>query len=449
VRFIRDLRQLLRHRNFRRLYAVRLMSQFGDGVFQVALASYVLFDPQRQPSPEAIAATFATLLLPYSLLGPFAGVLLDRWSRRQVLVYTNLIRALPMLAFIAVVATNVTGPLLYAPVLAILSLNRFFLAALSAGLPHVVDPDELLMANAVTPTSGTFAYMIGLAAGTLIRGVAKEVSGQADVIVLSVALLAYLLASGLATRMARMLLGPDFDPNLPAVREAVRHVMLGLVAGARHIRERRDAAYGLAAIGAQRFWYGISTVATILLYRNTFYDPSDTDAGLAGLSIAVLVTGVGFLTAALLTPSVSRRLGKRRWIVMLLAIAAFVQIVPGAFYTVPTLLVAAYVLGIVAQGIKICVDTIVQESVDDAFRGRVFSIYDVIFNVSFVAAAAVAGLVVPLSGKSYPVVFAVAIGYAITCLGYAWLAIPRLAQEPPMVDQHPPSPFPAEDDAFG
>ena len=118
MRFIRDLRHLLRHRNFRRLFAVRLVSQFGDGVFQVALASYVLFAPERLPSPGAIAATFAALLLPFSVLGPFAGVLLDRWSRRQVLVYTNLIRTLPMLAFTAVLSTNVTGPLLYAPVLA-------------------------------------------------------------------------------------------------------------------------------------------------------------------------------------------------------------------------------------------------------------------------------------------------------------------------------------------
>jgi MFS family permease len=431
VRFIRDLGHLLRHRNFRRLYAVRLVSQFGDGVFQVALASYVLFSPERLPSPGAIAATFATLLLPFSVLGPFAGVLLDRWSRRQVLVFTNLLRTLPMLVFMVVLARNDTGPLLYAPVLAMLSINRFFLAGLSAGLPHVVDPDELLMANAVTPTSGTIAYMVGLGAGTVVRGVAKGLSGQPDVIVLMVALLAYLVASALATRMSRTLLGPVFDPNRPDVSEAVRNVVRGLIAGTQHIKERRDAAYGLAAIGTARFWYGISTVATILLYRNTFYDPSNTDAGLRGLSIAVLVTGVGFLTAALLTPSVSRLLGKRRWIVTLLGIAAFVEIVPGAFYTVPTLLVAAYVLGIVAQGIKICVDTIVQESVDDAFRGRVFSIYDMIFNVAFVAAAAVSGLVVPLSGKSYPVVFAIAIGYAVTCLWYGRFAIPRLADDVP------------------
>ena len=64
------------------------------------------------------------------------------------------------------------------------------------------------------------------------------------------------------------------------------------------------------------------------------------------------------------------------------------QLFPGGFYTRPALLVAAFFLGLASQGIKICVDTLVQTHVDDAFRGRVFALYDVIFNVAFVAAAA-------------------------------------------------------------
>ena len=64
----------------------RLLGQFGDGVFQAALAGTVLFNPQRAADPVDVAAGFAILLLPYSLVGPFAGVWLDRWSRRQVLL---------------------------------------------------------------------------------------------------------------------------------------------------------------------------------------------------------------------------------------------------------------------------------------------------------------------------------------------------------------------------
>src|SRR5690349_21875480 len=91
---VRDLRFLLRLRYFRRLLYIRLLSQGADGVYQVALAAYVVFSPEKQTSATAIASAMAVLLLPYSLVGPFAGVLLDRWRRRQVFLYGNLLRAL-------------------------------------------------------------------------------------------------------------------------------------------------------------------------------------------------------------------------------------------------------------------------------------------------------------------------------------------------------------------
>ena len=67
---MRDLRVLLRLRDFRRLLAVRLLSQSADGVYQVALAAYVVFSPEKQTSPAAIASAMAVLLLPYSLSAP-------------------------------------------------------------------------------------------------------------------------------------------------------------------------------------------------------------------------------------------------------------------------------------------------------------------------------------------------------------------------------------------
>ena len=88
----RHLTHLLRGHGFRKLFAVRVTSQLTDGVLQVALASYVIFSPEQQPSPAAIAGALASVLLPFSLLGPFVGVFLDRWSRRQVLAWSNFVR---------------------------------------------------------------------------------------------------------------------------------------------------------------------------------------------------------------------------------------------------------------------------------------------------------------------------------------------------------------------
>jgi MFS family permease len=432
VRAVRDLRLLLRGRGFRRLFAVRIASQFSDGVFQVALASYVLFSPERQTSPEAIATSFAVVLLPFSVLGPFTGVLIDRWSRRQILLWSNLIRTVVMLVLAGIVLAGLAGLWFFVVVLAALSVNRFLLAALSAALPHVVDEERLVMANSVTPTSGTFAFLLGLVAGGSLRELVEALHGYGDLAVLIAAAVLYTVAAALARRIGRTTLGPDFDPMLPTVREHVRHIMVGLVDGVRHLRERREAADGLLAIGSHRFFYGISTVATILLYRSYFHAPDNPEAGFSGLAVAVLVSGAGFVTAALVTPLATSRLSLQAWVTSLLVLAAVVQVLPGAFYTEPTLLVSAFALGVTSQGVKISVDTLVQEWVDDAFRGRVFSFYDVIFNVSFVAAAVVGALILPIDGKSYAALGLIAVGYAVTALVYWRIHQRQRAAVPPM-----------------
>ncbi len=416
----RHLVHLLRGKWFRRLFSVRIASQFADGVFQVALASYVIFSPERAPSPAAIAGALAVVLLPFSVLGPFVGVFLDRWSRRQVLAISNTVRVVLVVAIAVGVATDLPVPAALALILAALSVNRFLLAGLSASLPHVVDPPDLIMANAVTPTSGTLAALVGFAVGTAERLLFERGDAvDGDVLVLLTAAALYGVAVLLSLRIPRQLLGPSYDPTRPAVREAARHVARGLVDGLVHLGHRRTAAHGLATIGAQRFFFGVSTVMLILLYRNYFNASSEVDAAFNGLALAILVSGAGFISAAFLTPFATERVTLRAWILMLLGTAAFTQLVPGAFFTEPALLVSSFFLGVASQGIKICVDTLVQAGVDDAFRGRIFSLYDVIFNVAFVAAAAVAAVVLPDTGRSYWVVAAISLGYVVTAVLYA------------------------------
>src|SRR5712671_5230459 len=159
--FLADLRSVLQERDFRRLFATRLISQTGDGVFTAGLGSYVFFNQATFPDPAAAAAAFAVLYLPYSLIGPFAGVFIDRWSRRQILVWSALIRAVFVVVTASLVASGSLGLPLYVSVLAVLGVNRFFLSSLSAALPHVVAEDKLVMANSVSPTVGGIMSSIG------------------------------------------------------------------------------------------------------------------------------------------------------------------------------------------------------------------------------------------------------------------------------------------------
>ncbi len=414
MQFIRDLGRLLRRGDFRRLFAVRLTSQFGDGVFQVALASYVLFSPERAPDAAAIAGLFAVALLPYSVLGPFTGVLLDRWSRRQILFGANLTRAALVLVVASFVAVDNAGVPFYLAVLLTLGVNRFLLSGLSAGLPHVVERDELVMANAVTPTSGTAMFLIGGGVGAGVKLISDS-----DLAVLGTTSAIYVAASLLALRLGRNQLGPDLTGEQPGVLEAIRGIAAGLIDGGRHLKERRQPALGLAAIGSLRFFFGLVTVAMILLYRNKFYGPDQLDQAFGALALATGAVGAGLFLAALVTPWATRVLTLRRWITALFVAAAVVTAVPGGLYTQPAILVSGFLTGFCAQGVKISVDTLVQTGVDDEYRGRVFSLYDMIFNVGQVSAAALGAVILPDDGKSYPVLTFVVLGFLLTAFMYS------------------------------
>jgi MFS family permease len=421
--FLGVLRHLLRGKRFRELFTVRVTSQFGDGVFQIALASYVLFSPEEQADAASIAGAVASVLLPFSVVGPFAGVILDRWDRRLTLARFNMARAVPVLCAASVVAAGGSNALLFSVVIVAFGLNRFLLAGLSASLPRVVDRADLVMANSVTPTSGTIAYMCGLGAGATVRQLLAGSDRGRDVLVIVIGASIYAIAGLLALRIPRRHLGPDVDEVRSSLRHEIAEVARGLVAGIRHLRERRQAGYALGVIAAHRFWYGLVTVATVLLYRNTF-EPDDSDAALAALSVALLASGLGYFAAAILTPIATARIGPRGWILSLLGLGAVIEVFPAMLYTQTAIVATAFLIGLSAQGVKICVDTLVQTHVDDAFRGRVFSIYDVLFNLAWVSAAAVGALVIPTDGKSYALLAGASAGFLVAALAYATLSRP-------------------------
>jgi MFS family permease len=411
------LRAVIRRPDFRRLLGTRLTSQFADGVFQASLAGSLFFNPDRHTDPLAVALGFAVLIVPYSVLGPFAGVVLDRTSRRHVLVVANLLRVLAVTGAAACVWSGAeTAPLFALLVLAIIGVNRFFLAGLSAALPHVVDPDRLVTANALSTTAGTVAFAAGGGVALGLLGVAgPDDRGYALVALASVA--GYLASAGTARGFAPAQLGPGAAER--AARTTVAAALHGLVAGARHLAERRGAGYALLALTVHRVLYGISLIATLLLYRNHFTDGPVFKAGLAGLGQVVAAAALGALAAAAVTPWVTRHVAARAWVTVLLLGAAVVELALGLPYLAPALVAASFAVGFAAQGIKIVTDTAVQSECDDDYRGRVFSFYDTLFNLALVAGLFVGARTLPADGRSYAVLGGIAVTYALAGAVYA------------------------------
>ncbi|MEJ5887415.1 hypothetical protein WDZ16_02965 [Pseudokineococcus marinus] len=396
------LPRLLRGRGLRRLLLVRLLSQSGDGAFQLGLAGLLLFSPERAPTPLAVAGLLALVLLPYTLVGPLVGTLLDRWWRRSVLVGAGAVRAVAVLATAGVVLAGpaVSDALLVPAVLVVLSVNRLVLAALGAGLPAVVAGRDLVLASAVVPTVGTLALALGAGAGTAVRLGAGGARADGLVLVLAAALVA---ASALAAaRLRPDELGGGGTPSSgPRTAGGPATAVRELRDGLRHLAARPAAARAVGALGASRGAYGVLLVLVVVLARTRLAPVDDADDALALTGLVLGGVSVGVAVAVAVTPSAASRWGPRAWGAACLALGALAAAALAAALPVGAVAVAALVggaglLGLSGQGLKICVDAVVLRAVDEAHRGRVVAVHDAVFNGCFVLGALVAALVLPL-----------------------------------------------------
>ncbi|MEV0155154.1 MFS transporter [Micromonospora sp. NPDC050686] len=418
-----NLRAVLAGSAFRRLLGVRLGGQFTDGVFQAALAGSVLFNPDRQATPTAIALAAAVLVLPYSLVGPFAGVLLDRWSRRSVIWWTNLARAVLALPIAALVLVGDEGGLFLTGTLVVIGLGRLLLSGLSAATPHVVAADRLVTANAVAGTAGSVAYSLGMGVALALLGRVFPAGDHGYGALALLAPVGYVACAVLARAFfARDQLGPDeVVPHRPGVSGETAAVLRGMVDGIRHLGAARGAAYAMGAQAGFRVLFGALALALLLLYRSVF--GADNLTGVSTqLGLVFAAGALGVLVAATATPWASRRVGGWRWVAGLLAAVAVAVPVFGLPFSPPLLVLLVLVVNVAGHGVKIVVDTMVQHECADVFRGRVFAVNDTVFNLAYVVGMVGASRFLPVDGRSAGLLFAAAVGYALLAGGYAMAA---------------------------
>ena len=380
----------------RRLLATRLTGQASDGLLQAALGSFVLFSPERQATAAQVAGAFALLLLPYSLLGPFTGVILDRWSRARILVAANVARSLVTIAIATMVAAGRDGLDLGTAVLVTMGIGRLWLAGLSAGLPGVVAAEHLVTANALFPTSGTIASAIATVTGLVLMPILGPDGATTLVLVVAAGLI---LSAGIASRIPHRALGPqDREDGAAPLTSDLAAVVRGMVAGAIHISTRPRARRGMAVVMAHRVAFGALLVDALLIVRNTLNAADATDAALGDFAVTAARASIGSLAAAVVAPRVDARLGPARWSAITLFVAAVVA--PLTFFSLVVALMAlgSFTMGFSGQTVKIVGDTILQQDIDEGYRGRVFSLYDVGLNVSLVLGICLAAFTAPAGG---------------------------------------------------
>jgi len=391
-----------------RILTVRWTGQFTDGLFQSALASFVLFSPERAPNAISAALAFSVVLLPYSLIGPYVGTFLDRYSRQRIIRNCNYLRALDLLVIAWLVSNGETGIVLTLFVLFAFGINRLILAGLSAGLPLLVKKEELIAANALAVTGGTIWVVIGGGVGIAVKNFVDKTYGTdfADSVVIILAVLGFLSSALSCFRLTKKEIGP-LPHEMPEENKGFKEILEGL----KILRRHPDALRGIFAVGMQRSGITALTLMALLLERNTFNDPANPEAGLAGFGRALAIAGIGIGLGAVISPYGVLKFGRHKWMRILM----FACIPPLLIYAFSvneiTMIGSAFFVGLCGQGIKVTNDALVQSKINDEFRGRVFAFYDVAVNAGIVMGAIGAALLLPDTGVTSLLPFVIALVY--------------------------------------
>lgn len=377
-------RSALRAPDFRKLLFIRLCGQGGDGIFQAALVASVVFNPDQQNTAQGLLAASAVTILPYTLLGPFVGVFIDRWPRRAILTLAPLLKV----AFVPLVLFDpLAWPVkifFYAGVLAVLSINRFQLAAASAVVPRLVPAEDLLIANSIATVGGTLALLVGVFVGGRIDDAVGTIS------VILIAVVAWLVASLIAGRIGSDLAPMTLQEAPELLRHALKRVVVETWDGASTMFRTPHAIGPIASITVDQIGQGVMLTLALVVFREQLGE------GVASFSNVIGAGGVGVLIGIATAGFLEERLPKERIVSLGFLIGGLVLLGAAGAIQGPVILFVAGILGLTFAWKKVSVDTMVQESLPDGYRGRVFSVYDFFYNIARLVAALIAVALFPV-----------------------------------------------------
>jgi MFS family permease len=353
------------------LFAIRLISQSGDGLFQVALISSIVFNPEQQNTILGFAIATLVVSLPFSILGPFTGVFIDRWSRRRILVVAPWLRVAAV--WLVLFEPEAAAVLFFGGALWVLSVNRFYLATAVAVVPRLVPTEDLLMANSIATVGGTVALL----AGVFVGGWMADLLG--DPLVVALAGAEWIIASMIASRIRNPLV-PHHMPEAP-VGDEIRRVLREFADGITRLARTPRALGPITTITLDQVGQGIVLVLSLFVFRDLFKENVGSFANLIGAG------GVGVLLGILTVGKLEERFAKERIVALAFVVGGLVLIVVSTHIAGWSVLLAAFAVGLTFAWKKIPVDTMVQEAIPDGYRGRVFAVYDVFYNLSRVVAA--------------------------------------------------------------
>ncbi len=371
-------RDLLRHRNFRLLWVGQALSDFGDGLINLGLLILI----ERITGSTAALATMAIVMaLPYVLLGPIAGVYVDHWSRKRVMIVSDLLRGILVLGYM-LGAHPGTFWVLYVVGFLEASVSTFFSPARSALMANILPAEALLSANSLTQMTQILMRLLGMAA-------AGALLSKADVYwPMSVVDSATFFASMALVSFVRV----------PAVKrsEVVTHTMADvwreIKVGAATVFRSRILTGILVAAGVAMLGLGAINILFVPLLLNDLRVSPTWFSAMQGAQSAAMIAS-GALVAAIAARLKPTMIVSGALVGLGISIGAISQV-----RNIWQVLALLFLVGWLVTPLNAAISTLTQTLVSDELRGRVGSSLNMLVTTANIASMAMAGTLADMLG---------------------------------------------------
>lgn len=372
-------RDILRERNFSLLWSGQIISQFGDRLNQMALIGMVY--EQAGYSTLGLAKVMLLMVIPVLIIGPVAGVYVDRWNRKWTMIISDIARGLFVLLIpLSLVYVKTMVPV-YVIIFIVFSITRFFLPAKMAILPDIVSTDKLLIANSLSSTTRMIAAILSLPlAGFIVRWVGAKGGFYIDS--LSFFLSAFMIWMIRLENNGAHKYKDDLIVTKETLGQSIRRsVFKEVVEGIRYLISSRELLLVTAMSFLLMSGAGAVSVVIVVFIQESLKSVT-RDLGLLGMSL-----GAGLFLGSVLYGRFGGTLSKFKVIFSGFTMGGILVVLFSLLIkssgSLALALVLAAVLGLVASPIVVSSNTMLHEIMPNKIRGRIFSSLEVIIHIAF------------------------------------------------------------------
>ena len=368
------------NRNFLKLWFAQLISQFGDRIHQLALVGLMA---ERFPhSAVELAKLMTFTILPVFVIQPVAGVLVDRWDRRQTLFVCDVFRCLLvfLIPFIFIYKTSMIP--IYCLVFLIFSFSRFYVPAKMSIIPEIVTKDNLLPANSLVTTTGMIAFVLGCALGGFL--IDRFGARNGFIIDAFTFLISGLLIFSIRSPFKFKFNGTHiFVKGKGLIRIIKKSLWDEFKEGVAYLVSHKDIRLIIIMLSILLAAAGAIYVVLIVFIQDSFKSVT------RDLGVLAVCLGIGLFLGAIGYGKFGKKIKWYNTIFCCLILGGLMLIIFAYFvYHYPNIKMAmllSLLLGLIVGPIFIASNTTIQLVSDESMRGKVFSALEVIIHLAFLA----------------------------------------------------------------